>query len=298
MKCTYLMQEFLKLYKKVGVPISNEKTVWPTTRIVFLGILLDGQFMILVVPEDKRKKAVSLLTNLMGRSKATVKELQTLCGYLNFLNRAVYPGCIFLHRMYTKYQCYTVTSAKGSNTGFKFKQYHHVRLDSEFRTNCKVWLDFLTHHEISKVVNRPMIDIYEQTTACEISFYSDASANGKLGFGCVLNKNWLYGQWDHALMICNKPSIEYLELFAMTAGILTWEKERALNNCRIIVFCDNQAVVNVVNNITSSCKNCMVLFRLLVLNGIVHNCRLYVKYVKSKDNGVSDALSRLQFECF
>lgn len=83
--CSYLIQQFLDLCEEVGVPISEEKTEWVSESVVFLGILLNGKFMILSIPEDKRQKAISLLRNLVGRSKATVKELQTLCGYLNFL---------------------------------------------------------------------------------------------------------------------------------------------------------------------------------------------------------------------
>ena len=92
--------------------------------------------------------------------------------------------------------------------------------------------------------------------------------------------------------------IEFLELFALAAGILTWEDHPLLNNRRVIIFCDNQAVVSMVNNITSSCKNCMILLRLLVLNSLIHNQRLFVHYVRSRDNGISDALSRLQWDRF
>ena len=104
LRCEFLLQKFIELCQEVGVPLLEEKTVWPTTRIVFLGILLDGVFMLLAIPEEKRNKAITLLRNLMRQKKATVKELQTLCGYLNFLNKAIYPGRVFVRRMYAKYQ--------------------------------------------------------------------------------------------------------------------------------------------------------------------------------------------------
>ena len=87
-----------------------------------------------------------------------------------------------------------------------------------------------------------------------------------------------------------EPSIEYLELFALCAGILTWETE--LQNCRIVVLCDNQAVVAMVNSITSSCPNCMHLLRLLVLNGLQFNRRVFASYIDTKSNFLVDALSR------
>ena len=50
MRCTFLMQEFLKLCEEVGVPISLAKTEWPALQIIFLGILLDGSTLMLTLP--------------------------------------------------------------------------------------------------------------------------------------------------------------------------------------------------------------------------------------------------------
>ena len=48
-----------------------------------------------------------------------------------------------------------------------------------------------------------------------LDMYSDASGNYKLGFGAYCGTEWTYGQWDS--VFCNeyKPSIEYLELYAV-----------------------------------------------------------------------------------
>ena len=56
-----------------------------------------------------------------------------------------------------------------------------MKLDSEFKNNCKVWLAFLDQQpgQVS-VVNRPMIDISKTRTAQTISFYSDASGSENL----------------------------------------------------------------------------------------------------------------------
>ena len=57
--------------------------------------------------------------------------------------------------------------------------------------------------------------------------------------GCLTNKKY-------------NPSIEYLELFALTAAVLTWGSK--LKNRRITIFCDNLSVVCMINNdkVTSS----------------------------------------------
>ena len=95
--CNYLIQEFLDRCEELGVPIAFDKTEWASLKIVFLGILLNGQTMSLVVPEEEQLRAVNMIQLLLNRrkAKATVKEIQTLCGYLNFLNKAIVPGRAF-----------------------------------------------------------------------------------------------------------------------------------------------------------------------------------------------------------
>ena len=85
--------------------------------------------MILSIPPDKRDRALALVSYFVNKKKATVKQLQVLTGYLNFLNRAIFPRRAFTRRMYMK--CPTAE-------GRKLKPYHHVKLDQEFYCDCEV----------------------------------------------------------------------------------------------------------------------------------------------------------------
>ena len=186
------------------------------------------------------------------------------------------------------------TIMKQHNT--KLQQHHHVRLDAEFKYNCMVWLKFLTDKDMRKIVNRQMLDMDAKQTVTDVGFFSDTSKAEDLGYGCICKKNWIYGKWPEGFIKNSNPSIEYLELFALTAGILTWKNELA--NINLLVYCDNQAVVHMINNITSGCKHCMKLIRVLVLNGLIHNRKIRARFVCTNNNGVTDALSRLQFSRF
>ena len=94
-KCNRMVRCFLKMCKQIGVPISEDKTEWGTARIVFLGALLDGNKCIITIPEEKRMKATKMLELMVTRKKSTVKDLEALTGYLNFLNRAIVPRRAF-----------------------------------------------------------------------------------------------------------------------------------------------------------------------------------------------------------
>ena len=91
-RCNFMIQEFLKLCTDIRVPVSMEKTEWGSILTMFLGILLDGRNLILAIPEDKRLHAVNLLQEIRDKRKVTVKQLQQLCGFLNFLSKAIFPG--------------------------------------------------------------------------------------------------------------------------------------------------------------------------------------------------------------
>ena len=281
--CDQMIKQFLALCEELHVPVAMEKTEWGGYIIIFLGILLNGKCRTLSLPLEKRDKALRLLNDITGKKRATVKELQSLTGYLNFLTKAIFAGRMFTCRMYVKF------------ASMKLKRHHHVRLDGEFKLDCEIWRTFLANHEDTAVC-RPMVDLTTSVTMEQLNFYSDARANRRLGFGAVFNNQWLFAQWEDSFIENCKPTIEYLELFAVTAAVMTWGHQ--LEHLRVIIFCDNQAVVGIINNMSSSCGNCMRLLRLLTLNNLIFNRRIFAKYVRSVDNDLSDALSRLQFNRF
>ena len=281
-ECDKMMMTFMRVCKQINCPLSEEKTEWSSLIMTFLGTLLDGRRHCLCIPEDKKIKVLNQIRQIRSKKTATVKSIQQLTGILNFLNRAIVPGRVFTWRMYSR------ISLKNKQ-GKKLKQHHHVSLTAKFKKDCEIWESFLNNSNCARFC-RPFIDNDVFATSNELNFYTDAS--GVLGYGCYFNGNWAYRMWPRKfLKICN-PSIEYQELFALVAGILTWQRKPQLNNTRVVIFCNNQAVVSMVNNTMSSCHNCMVLLRILVLNNLVHNRRIFVKYVRTTENILADSLSR------
>ena len=288
--CNQLMIQFIELCQDINVPIADDKTEWATVCIMFLGILLDGDSFILSIPIDKQRKALNLLNKVTNKCKVTIKQLQILAGYLNFLNTAIAPGRTFTRRIYAKF-----AGLETTKTGMKLKPHHHVTVDQELRFDCEVWKTFLMNFTACAVC-RPMIDLQLTYSAEVLNFYSDASANPRLGFGAIFENRWIWAQWEEFFVSKAKPSIEYLELVGVVAAMLTWG--HLLRNKRVIVFCDNSSVVGMINNMTSSCKNCMYLLHLLTLNNIISNRITFARHVLGIHNNLSDALSRLQFDRF
>ena len=130
--CNHLVSEILRICELIKFPVAMEKTFWAARTTVFLGMMLLSDSMCLSVPEDKRLKAIKMLQYLIEKKKATVKELERLAGFLNFLNKAVVPGRSFTRRMYAKFSG-KVRLSKNDERQSYVKPYHHLRLDVEFQ---------------------------------------------------------------------------------------------------------------------------------------------------------------------
>ena len=68
------------------------------TILSFAGIELDSLAMVAHLPADKLQKCHDLITIFLRRKKVTLKELQSLCGLLNFACSVVKLGRVFLRR--------------------------------------------------------------------------------------------------------------------------------------------------------------------------------------------------------
>ena len=156
-----------------------------------------------------------------------VDQLQKLTGFLNFLCRAIYPGRAFTRCMYSKF------SNILEGVDYNIKKYHQVTLDQEFRRDCEVWMKFLDN-QMFVHVSRPFTDFSIEYSADEIGMYSDATANPELGFGCQFYTAYTFSKWESDFTCKKKPSIEYLELYALCVGVFTWAK--FLKNLRFEAF--------------------------------------------------------------
>ena len=280
--CDCQINTFLDLCKYINLPISMDKTYFGVTQIVFLGLLIDSVRQMVFIPQEKIDAAVAMIQDMLNlkSKKTTVKNLQKLCGTLNFFSRCIVPARAFTRRLYAK------------TTNDKLKSHHRIRVNAEMRLDLELWLSFLNSPSI---FSRPFAD-FQVLTSEEVEMYSDSSRNMKLGCGGYCQKSWYVTAWDPKFIQEHNPSIAYLELYAVTVGIVNWIGRFSGKN--ITLFCDNISVVYMINKKSASCRNCMVLIRFIVMQGMVHNVKISAKYVDTKSNNISDALSRLQFDRF
>ena len=278
--CNRQIQTFLDVCEQVGMPVNFEKTFWATTCLTFLGLLINTVSQTVSIPRDKIEKAHQLIDKvLLNKSrKLTLHQLQQICGYLNFLCKAVVPGRAFTRRI-----C--------SHTSGVLKPHHHIKITEEMKLDLEMWKIFLRH---PSAYCRPFLDFSDKVKSTDIDFYTDAS--GKIGFGGVCQNSFMFEYWDRDFLSEQSPSIDYLELYAVAAAVLAWISR--FRNRRVTIFTDNKGVRDMINSNVASTKNSMVLIRIIVLKCLVENVKLKAKYVASEDNNLADHLSRGRIKQF
>ena len=102
--CNQQTTVFLDICKQINFPVSLEKTFWGTTMLTFLGLLINTVSQTVSIPTEKIDKAKVLIESVLNHKNITVKQLQKICGFFNFIGQCIVPGRAFTRRLYMKLQ--------------------------------------------------------------------------------------------------------------------------------------------------------------------------------------------------
>ena len=103
-------------------------------------------------------------------------------------------------------------------------------------------------------------------------------------------------KWDKNFLDQNKPSIDFLELYAVVVAVYAWTPK--LINKSVEVFSDNTPTVKVINDAFSCSPNLMHLLCFLTLHCMLNKIKLTAFFIPGEKNDIADSLSRFQFTKF
>ena len=96
--CFTALCNILWLFTELDIPVAPGKAFPPTTSLEFMGVLLDSNKMEARLSLDKLTRTKKALHEWSRKKSATLKELQSLIGTLQFTCRVVVPSRAFLQR--------------------------------------------------------------------------------------------------------------------------------------------------------------------------------------------------------
>ncbi len=277
--CYTLLHACQQMFQYFGVPMAPEKTVGPTTVITFLGLVIDTDAMQIRIPTDKIVALVLEINTLLqpGKCKTTIHNIQSLLGKLQFVSRALRGARAFSRRLY---------DLLGRSSNPKYR----VRLTNGIKEDLRVWLNFLQNFNGISVFHHA-----EWLSGEQLDLYTDAS--GTNGFGAYFKGRWTYGKWPESWERAQLTrDMTLLEFFPIVVSLRLWGHN--LRNKQVMFFCDNQAVVSIINCQSSKNKYVMHLVRTMVSICLHNNIIFRSSYISTHHNVVADAISRFQWQRF
>ena len=280
--CSFL-KAALALCVQLGLPMAVAKTIGPTTRLTFLGIQLDTITMMASLDDEKLSQIRTLLHSWMSATHATVRELQSLCGKLNWCAQVVRPGRAYTYLRRIIDHC--------SSLGHSLRPH---RLTASVHADVRWWNDFVQDWNGTSL----LLDA-EWTDAPSIELFTDACLTG---FGAVYGRKWLYGRWSDTQLAAarnrgtGKLSVPYLELLAVVIAVATWGPSFVGRKLRLRSDC--MPVVLSINRISSTIERSMHLIRYLTTVCARGQFDVRCTHIAGVRNISADALSRGSMQIF
>ena len=273
----------IAILRRFGFYISFGKIASPSTCTRFLGINIDSVALEMSLPVDKLNKLVQALEDTRDRKKLTRRDLERLGGYLAHCSKVVKGGRTFCRRIYD-----AMSTLR--------EPHFRVRIDSGFREDIHWWYHFASRFNgKAKILGR---------FAAHLATYSDAS---NWGFGASHGHGWVAGSFHeaddktlgrelghHHLApdpICEQAHINVREMWAAYSAALTWGHLWA--DTAVVMVTDSTTVRAALNSGRSKSKDIMFFLRRMFWIACENNFEFSSVYIKSNDNIVCDALSRL-----
>jgi len=254
------------LLVELGVTEAASKAVSPSSRVAFLGIWFDTNKMTMEVTPERLIEIKGLTQVWLLKKSATLKEVQSIIGKVNFVAKCVKPARIFISRM--------LNFLRGMNkTGRSV-------LTEEFRGDIRWWCRYLPcFNGISLLLKEPWSKPDEVLA-------SDACL---VGCGAVCGHEFLHSAFPKVIL-SGEHHINILELLALVVACLAWAD--VLRGKRVVVWCDNIATVWVINTGKTRDSYMQALLRELCYFTAVHDCEIYARHIPGIQNRVPDMLSR------
>ena len=205
------------LVRQLGLDISVKKLVAPDTCVNCLGVVLDTKRFTISIPDEKLTDIKNICSLWQGKTSCSRKELQSLLGRLLYISKCVKASRFFLNRMLD------VLCNMGEE---KF-----TNLDLNFFQDLNWFSKFLTKFNGVAFFDHRPIKASVELDAC------------LMGMGGCWNSQVYSIPMDRDY---KNFTIVHLEMLNLLVAIKIWADP--WSSQKVVLFCDNQAVVSVLNN--------------------------------------------------
>lgn len=257
----------IALLRKLGFLINWKKVVDPTQDIVFLGININSIEMSLRLPDGKLRSIHAELDHMLGKKRASKRQLQSLAGRLSFAAAVVAGGRVFLRRIID-----AICTLRNKSD--------RIILGGSLRGDIEWW------HNFMQVFNGKSLLLQDHPIQ---SILTDASNSGA---GCFFEGDWMYINWQVDYPDLKDIHINNKETLAVVFAALRWAP--LWRNHRVYITSDNFCTVSALRKGTSKSKTIMQALRLLFWLSAIFNFHIKPVHVSGSLHCLADSISRLE----
>ncbi|KAK2158180.1 hypothetical protein LSH36_175g05066 [Paralvinella palmiformis] len=254
------LNTLISLLRRLGFSINYNKVEGPSTRLTFLGVILDSVQMTMELPQDKVNDLKTSLINALNKPKWTKRYIQHITGKLT-----IYGGPFFLRRLL-------------DSMSLLKKPWHRTRLTAAMKADITWWLEYIDifNGTVQLVDNRPTTPLF--IDACPVA--AGAHYEGR----CI------YTPWDSEWPEAKGHHNNYKEVMALEPAIAHFAP--LFRNKIVYVHTDNQAAMYIINKGTCKDKLTMQSLRRVFWYSAIFNFRIQAIYLPGEANVLADAVSR------
>lgn len=265
-ECLSAWLALINLLLKLGFDINYGKLVAPTTDIIFLGVNINSETMQLSLPLGKLTDIQQIVSEFMGRQRATKKQLQSLAGKLNHAARVVRGGRTFLRRILN---CINKLQ----------RPFHKAKLTGAIQKDIEWWHSFL--QQFNGVAT--CIDYVNTVTV--------VSDSCLVGGGAFCSGDFKYVHWAADYPALADLPINYKETAMVALAVSYWAPYFA--NKTVVIYSDNQCAVAIINKCACRSDSVMQMLRQMFWDSAKYNFCVKAIYLPGDLNRIADSASRL-----
>ena len=269
-ECYVKMSVLMSVLRRLGFWINYSKIQMPSRRVKYLGVILDSDKMVSELPFDKVQELTADLNSVYGSKKVTRKQLERLCGKVNWASRVIIGGRFHVRRR-------RILNVMNSLS----KPWHRTRVTQEMRADIEFWLEYLPRFngvcEIESVSN----------ARSQVTVFVDSSS--RASGGVTEGGEFFYHPWSPS-ELAQLSHINFKECASFLVAARHWGSQ--WRGKRVHFMSDNIAACGMLRKGRTGDTGTMSSLRELFWLSVEHDFKMSVSNVPGASQ-LADPASRL-----